>query len=196
MKNPNKRVIPTLCIGMGVCLLLAAAVVLVVRQYTIHTSTQTAQSCVETICALTPEPQGAVLEERRDNTMSVLSVDGTDFVGLLELPRYDSVLPVGAQWGDSSKYPCRFGGSIYDRTMQIGATSQKGQYDFYRDLSVGDTAIFTDVEGNRYTYTITDIHYAQHADQAALTRKAAALTVFIKNVYAFEYVILSCNVTA
>ena len=194
MKTPTKRVIPTLCIGMGVCLLLAAAVLLIVRQYTIHSSIQTAQACVETIRALTPSAQGAALEERRDNTMSVLSVDGTDFVGVLELPQYGSVLPVGAQWGGSYRYPCRFSGSIYDRTMQIGATSQKGQYEFYRDLSVGDTVLFTDVEGNCYTYTITDLRYERHADQAALTRNAAALTVFIKNVYAFEYLILSCDV--
>ena len=30
--------------------------------------------------------------------------------------------------------------------------------------------------------------------QAALQRKEAALTLFIKNVYAFEYLIVSCNV--
>ena len=49
------------------------------------------------------------------------------------------------------------------------------------------------MEGNRYSYTITDLRYEQHADQAALRQKDAALTLFIKNVYAFDYLILYCN---
>ena len=77
--------------------------------------------------------------------------------------------------------------------MQIGATTQKGQYDFYRELSVGDQVIYTDVEGNRYTFSITSLRYEKHADQAALQREEAPLTLFVKNIYSFEYLIVSCN---
>lgn len=52
----------------------------------------------------------------------------------------------------------------------IGATSQKGQYDFYRKISVNDIVVFTDVEGNRYTYTVTNLQYESHADQTILNR--------------------------
>ena len=112
---------------------------------------------METLRALIPEHQGAVPEKRRDNRAPVLSIDKMDFIGILEMPRYESTLPVSSDWGHLTKYPCRFSGSIYDRTIQIGATSQKGQYDFYREISVGDTVMFTDVEGNRYTYTVTNL---------------------------------------
>ena len=78
--------------------------------------------------------------------------------------------------------------------MQIGATTQKGQYDFYRELSVGDTVIYTDVEGNRYTFTITSLCYEKHVDQAALQQKESALTLFVKNIYSFEYLIVFCDV--
>jgi sortase A len=150
---------------------------------------------VDTLQGLIPEPQNAIPEERRDNTMSVLSVDGEDFVGIVEIPRYESTLPVCAAWGKASKYPCRFNGSIYDSTMQIGATTQKGQYDFYRELSVGDTVIYTDVEGNRYTFSITGLRSEKHADQAALQREDVPLTLFIKNIYSFEYLIVFCDVS-
>jgi sortase A len=126
--------------------------------------------------------------------MSVLSVDGINFVGLLELPRYGSELPVCADWGKSSKYPCRFSGSIYDSTMQIGATTQKGQYDFYRELSVGDTVIYTDAEGNRYTFSITSMCYEKHASQDTLRQNEAPLALFIKNIYSFEYLIVFCDI--
>ena len=190
----NGFTIQKICIIVGVCLIIAAAVTLALWRWNIHNSEKQVQYYVNTLRSLIPEPQVAVPEERRNNTMSVLSVDGIDFVGLLELPRYESVLPVCADWGKTSRYPCHFTGSIYDGTMQLGATTQKGQYDFYRELSVGDTIHYTDVEGNRYTFTITSLCSEKHADQAALQRKEAALTLFIKNIYSFEYLVAFCDV--
>jgi sortase A len=191
----NGFTIQKICILVGVCLLAGAVVILALWRWNIINSEKQAQHYVNTLRALIPAPQNAVPEERRDNTMSVLSVDGIDFVGLVELPRYGSALPVSADWGKSSKYPCRFGGSIYNGTMQIGATTQKGQYDFYRELSVGDTVSYIDVEGNRYTFTITSLRYEKHVDQAALQQKDAPLTLFIKNIYSFEYLIVFCDVS-
>lgn len=194
MKKPMNGRLQKICILAGACLLAVAAGALILWQWRIHDSAEKAEYYVNTLRALLPEPQDAVPEERRNNTMSTLSVDGIDFVGLLEIPRYGSALPVCAHWGTPSKYPCQFFGSIYDRTMQIGGTSQKGQYDFYREISVGDTICFTDMEGSRYTYSVTDVRYEKSADQAALQRKESALTLFIKNVYAFEYIIVFCDV--
>ena len=188
-----KKQINQLCILVGICLLVAAALVLISWQWGVYKSQQEAVKYVQTIHTLIPEPQGAALEERRDNTMSVLSIKGTNFVGILEMPKFGSSLPVCADWGAVSKYPCRLSGSVYDRTIQIGITSQKGQYDFYREISVGDFIFFTDMEGNCFSYEIADIRYEKHADQTALQREDAALTLFIKNIYSFEYIIIFCN---
>lgn len=193
MRNKKNHRVRKALVIVGACLLGAAIVLLLVWQWNIQAARQKAEACVRMIRERIPEPQGAVLEARRDNTMATLSVDGTDFVGLLEIPKYDSVLPVCDDWGSPAKYPCRFSGSVYDRTMQIGGTSQKGQYDFYRELSVGDTVFFTDMEGNRFSYAVTDIRYEKNADRSTLQRGEAALTLFIKNVYAFEYIIISCD---
>lgn len=194
MMRKNKNIIRKTLIVLGSCLLLASLVLLLVWQWGIHSAEQKAAAYVTAIRERIPEPQGAVPEERRDNAMATLSIDGTDFIGFLELPQYQSVLPVGADWGNSAKYPCRLRGSIYDRTMQIGATSQKGQYDFYRDISVGDAVFFTDMEGNRYSYAVTDIRYEKSADQSALQRGEPSLTLFIKNIYDFEYIVIYCDV--
>ena len=187
--------IQKICILVGACLFAGAIVILALWRWNINSSEKQAQYYVDTLQELIPDPQNAVLEERRDNTMSILSVDGTDFVGIVELPRYESELPVCAEWGKTSKYPCRFNGSIYNGTLQIGATTQKGQFDFYRELSVGDTVIFTDAEGNRYTFSITSLYYEEHADQAALQQKEAPLTLFVQNVYSFEYLIVFCDLS-
>lgn len=186
--------IQKICVLVGMGLLVAAVVMLALWSWNISSSEKQMHYYVNTLQSLIPTPQNAVPEERRDNTMSVLSVDGVDFVGLVTLPRYGSVLPVCADWGETSQYPCRFGGSIYDGSLQIGATTQKGQYDFYRELSVGDAVHYIDVEGNQYTFTITSMRYEKHVDQAALRQKDAALTLFIQNIYAFEYLIVFCDI--
>ena len=186
--------IQKICILVGICLLVGAIVILALWRWNINNSEKRAQYYVNTLQELIPDPQNAALEERRDNAMSVLSVDGTDFVGIIEIPHYDSSLPVGAAWGKSSEYPCRFSGSVYDGTMQIGATTQKGQYDFYRELSVGDTVVYTDIEGNRYTFAVTSLRYEKHVDQSTLQREDVTLTLFIKNIYSFEYLIVFCDV--
>ena len=183
-----------ICMLVGICLLVGAIVMLALWRWNITNSEKRAQYYVQTLQSFIPEPQNAIPEERRDNTMSVLSVDGTDFVGIIELPQYESALPVCADWGKISKFPCRLSGSIYDGTMQIGATTQKGQYDFYRELSVGDTVIYTDAEGNRFTFAITGLRHEKHADQAALQQEKAPLTLFIKNIYSFEYLIVVCDI--
>ena len=194
MKKQTKLRTDRLCLLMGACLLVAAAIVLVFWLWGMHTAQQKAEGYLSTIRTLIPAPQGAALEERRDNTMPVLCIDGTNFAGILEMPKFGASLPVCADWGAVAKYPCRLGGSIYDRTMQIGGTSQKGQYDFYREISVGDAVFFTDMEGNRFSYTVSDIRYEKHADQTALQAEDAALTLFIKNIYAFEYIIVFCDI--
>lgn len=194
MMNQNNDIIRKVFVIVGVCLLVIAMLFFGVWQWNIHTSEKRLKEYVSVIHELIPEPQGAVIEERRDNVMSTLSINGTDFVGLLEVPKYDSVLPICANWGNASKYPCRFSGSVYDRTMQIGATTQSGQYDFYRDISVGDSVSFIDMEGNGYSYKVIDICYKKAINKDTLKHNEASLTIFVKNIYAFEYIIIYCDV--
>ena len=190
----KKRINRRSLLWLGIGLLAVAVLVPVFWQWSIQSAAQKAQDYVRTLHSLLPQSQAAAPEAKRDNTMPALSVEGTDFVGILEMPRFGSELPVGGAWGQVSKYPCRFSGSVYDRSLQIGATSQTGQFDFYREISVGDAVYFTDMEGNRYRYAVTEICYADHADRAALGQEDAALTLFVKNVYAFEYIIIFCDI--
>lgn len=182
-----------MCAIVGGLMLVSALATLLYWQWNISYSQKQSAVYVETLRQLMPQSQNAILEERRDNTMSVLSVDGVDFVGIVELPQYGSVLPVCGHWGRTSRYPCRFGGSIYDGSLQIGATTQPGQYSFYREISVGDTVMFTDMEGNCYAFQVAAMRYEKHIDQATLQHQDATLTLFVKNIYSFEYLIIFCE---
>lgn len=195
MKKQGKIILQKICVLAGTLLLMAACAILFLWQWNIHASQQQTQDYVHTLRSLIPEVQNVALEAKKDNSMPLLSLDGKDFIGILEMPLYESTLPVCADWGNPSQYPRCLSGSIYDRSIQIGATSQAGQYDFYRELSVGDSVFFTDMEGNRYALEISDLRYKKHANQTALQSCDAALTLFIKNVYAFEYLIVFCDIS-
>lgn len=178
----------------GAFLIILGIAVLVFWQWNIQTSSKKTVYYTDTLRTLMPEIQSAAPEKRLNNSMSALSLDGVDFAGIIEIPRFRSSLPVGASFGKIHKYPCIFSGSVYDGTIKIGATSQDGQYDFYREISVGDTVLFTDMEGNRFTYSVTDLRYEKHADTTTLSKKESSLVLFIKNVYSFDYLIVYCNV--
>lgn len=193
MKTRNKWTPGRICTAAGLCLLAVAGIVMGLWLWELRASETNAAAYVQTLRTLLPSPQAAPLEERSNNTMASLSVDGIDFAGLLEMPAFGTSLPVCAHWGSIRRYPCRLSGSIYDGTMQIGATTQPGQYDFYREISPGDLVYFTDMEGSRFSYTVTDIRYERHADQAALQQKEADLTLFIQNIYGFEYILVFCT---
>lgn len=177
----------------GCVLIVCSLILLVWWQISISGAAKRSSACVETLRTLIPEPEPAVPQERSSSEMPVLSVDGVDFLGIIELPEHDSALPVCADWNGRLLYPSRYAGSVYDGSVKIGATTQKGQFDFYRGISVGDIVCFTDMTGNRYTYEVADILYRKHADNGALDQSGADLTLFIKNLYAFEYIIIPCK---
>lgn len=179
------------------CVLIVCSLILLTSWHvSISVAAKKSSYYVETLRTLIPEPEPAVPEEKGNNAMPVLSVDGVDFVGLMELPEYDTVLPVCGAWNGRLLYPSCYAGSIYDGSMKIGATTQKGQFDFYREISVGNSIYFTDMTGNRYSYKIADILYRKHADNGTLDYNGSDLTLFIKNLYAFEYVIIHCKALA
>ena len=193
--NEEKRLsIRKICVLMGIALIVAGIVVTVFWLCRVNRAFKMSEYYVTSLNSIIPEPVGAVPESRRDNTMATLSVDGIDFVGILEMPRFESALPVCEDWGSVSKYPCRFDGSVYDRTLKIGLTSQKGQFDFYREISVGDAVSFIDAEGNRFGYRVSDIRYEKSASLDALTAKDSSLTLFVKNMYSREYIVIFCDV--
>ena len=194
MKNQKRSIFQSICLLAGAVMMAAALVTLVFWQWNIHASAKAAVEHVHTLRTLIPEPQGAMPEARRDNSMPVLSLEGEDYIGILEIPAFGSVLPVGADWGNITRYPCCFSGSVYDGSIRIGATTQAGQYDFYRDISVGNALYFTDMTGNRYGYVVADIRYTRHAGEETPDSREADLTLFLQNVYAFEYIQIYCKV--
>lgn len=192
MKRKNGR-LSRICSCTGMALIVFSVLLLVFRQVSAGRSAEAMQECVDTLYELIPEPQAAMTETQVNNEMPSLNIGEDDFAAIVEIPVHDAVFPVGASWNANKNYPCRYRGSVYDGSLVIGTTNRKGQFDFAKEISVGDVISITDMTGNRFSYEVSDIRYSEHADEEALSRREDDLTIFIRNIYAFEYIILHCT---
>ena len=90
--------------------------------------------------------------------MPVTTIDGVDYIGVLEIPALKLTLPVAGDWSYAllDLAPCRYAGSAYLDDLVILGHNYRG---FFRDLSQlqpGDTVFFTDTDGNRFSYAVSD----------------------------------------
>lgn len=176
MSAARKR---TLCTVVGCILIFCALILLLWQQGTSSAAIRRADRAVESIRARIPAPQTAVWEERTDNQMPVLSVEGRDYIGLLELPAHGADFPVLARQEGQLSGPARCSGSLYDGSLLLAASTARGQFDFYQALSVGDAVYFTDMTGSRFACQITELLYVDR-EAAQSIRPGSALTLLLE----------------
>lgn len=191
--KPGRINLKKLCIISGIILILLSLVSLILWQSTVYSNAVRIHEITGVLYDLIPEPSAAVPESRTNNVMPSLSVNGESFAAILEFPENGNSFPVGGQWVKNSAYPCVYSGSVYDGSIVIGSTNQKGQIAFAKDILVGDGINIIDMTGNLYAYKVYDIRYSGHADSASLESSEDDFTLFIKNVYSFEYIIVHCK---
>ncbi|MDD5927777.1 MAG: sortase [Firmicutes bacterium] len=90
-----------------------------------------------------------------DMEMSVETIDGRDFIGTLEIPSLNLNLPIISQWsyGNLRVAPCRYDGSAYKNDMILAAHNYPSHFGNLKYLKEGEYVIFTDADGNKFTYT-------------------------------------------
>lgn len=88
--------------------------------------------------------------------MPVKSVDGTDYIGYLELPAVSLELPVISAWSDAAAKlaPCRYAGTAYIGNFVIAGHNYKGHFRRLKELQAGDLVLFTDMDGNTFSYEV------------------------------------------
>ena len=94
-----------------------------------------------------------------DPQMPVVMLDGYEYVGYVEIPALELKLPVMSEW-DYARLkiaPCRQFGSSRTDDLVIAAHNFESHFGRLKDLSIGDTVTFTDMEGIVNTYAIEKI---------------------------------------
>jgi len=142
-----------------------------------------------------PEESQGIPGEMHDPEMPVVEIEGNDFVGMIEVPKYSKALPVYGSWEKNkiTDFPCRYMGSMYDGSLIIGTVEDLGQFDIAKGLAGGDEVTFTDVTGLKYTYIITDAYKTKDVSTAALMAAEGELVLFVRSTYGTDYMVICCN---
>ena len=170
MKNKNiKRHAGGLWITMGLLLIAAALFLSAYNFYDEQRAGQSAAQAAERLEQLmsersSPEDLGQAAGEGEATLpdymlfpqmeMPVLNVAGVDYIGVLLIPALELELPVISQWSypNLQTAPCRYSGSAYLNNLILCAHNYSTHFGSLKDLQEGDSAIFTDVDGNVFAY--------------------------------------------
>ncbi|MGN0315706.1 MAG: sortase [Fusicatenibacter sp.] len=93
-----------------------------------------------------------------DMEMPVETISGSDYIGVLEIPALGLSLPVFSEWSYPGLKiaPCRYSGSAYQKNLIICGHNYTSHFGNLKKLSEGDIATFTDMNGNVFTYKMTE----------------------------------------
>lgn len=91
--------------------------------------------------------------------MPEVEIDGNAYIGVLEIPALSRTLPVMSDWSYSKlrTAPCRYRGSAYEKNFIIMAHNYASHFGSLKDLSMGESIVFTDVDGNVFEYEVVEM---------------------------------------
>lgn len=115
-----------------------------------------------------------------DMDMPTTEADGTEYIGVLEIPDLALSLPVISEWSYSGLKlaPCRFEGSAYLNNLIIAAHNYRSHFGSLKNLRSGDEVIFTDAEDNVFRYAVSKLEIVDGNDLDTLESGEWDLTLF------------------
>ena len=178
---------------LGLVLVLGGLATVITTEVLSRNSEKTAQKIVEQLNTLLPEKSEGVMENYSNNLMPVLEIEGKDVCATVNIPDFSVTLPVLNVWDKASvKLPCRFEGNLYNGSLIIGGSDQKGQFDFFDKIEDGSTVTVTDMSGAVFNFTVDRVERRKSAEKQVLESENADLTLFVRDKLSMEYIIVRC----
>lgn len=164
MKRSKKG---TACVLLGALLLLSALGLTGYNLWDEDRAEKAAEGRVQALRAQTPDLEEEELPPELipdyilnpGMEMPVLEIDGHDYIGYLSIPVLGLDLPVmsSLSYPKLKIAPCRYAGSAYLDNLIIAAHNYKRHFGGLKDLSIGDAVTFTDIDGNVFSYAVTEV---------------------------------------
>lgn len=172
----------------------------------IHTARDNAIPVVRSdkeIAAHDPSIAGSTAEDLReipdyilnpDMDMPTNEYDGHMYIGSLEIPTLELSLPVMNEWSYSGLKiaPGRYAGSVYTHDIVIAAHNYVSHFGTIEKLSQDDTVVFTDMDGNVFTYQVLGTEYLSPNAVDDMISGEWDLTLFTCTVGATQRVAVRC----
>lgn len=115
-----------------------------------------------------------------DMEMPVEKIDGRDYIGTLSIPALELELPILSQWSypGFQVAPCRYTGSAYNGSLILAAHNYPSHFGKLSQLQEGDQVLFTDMDGNVFSYQMVLREILEPEDVEAMEAGGYDLTLF------------------
>ena len=175
-------------IHLGLLLIAAALFLSAYNEMESHEARNSAQQVIAQMCQALPtetvaETEAPAIPEYlldADREMPVQTINDRDYIGVLTIPSLELELPVLSQWDYPALKvaPCRYSGSLYQDNLIICAHNYASHFGKIKNLRVGDTAIFTDMDENVVSFQLAAQETIQPEDLEAMEAGDWDLTLF------------------
>ena len=192
MKNKIAKVF----IIMGTLLIIVALFIIGNNILDEYNANKTSINAINNLTTLIPEQKKIpdyMLNPNMD--MPVATVDGWDYVGIINIKGIDIVLPVIDKWSDKASYisPCKFYGSVYKDNMVIAAHNFPSHFGKIAKLDEEDVIIFTDMAGNSFSYRPVVLEIIEPTDVDKMINNDYDLTLFTCTIGGQQRVTVRCE---
>ena len=127
--------------------------------------------------------------------MPTVHINGYDYIGTLSVPSLELELPVMAQWDyDRLKIaPCRQSGSSRTDDLVIAAHNYQNHFGRLKELSRGDTVVFTDMESIVNAYSVEKVETLAPTEIDAVQNSGYDLVLYTCTIGGKTRVAVFCN---
>lgn len=197
----HKRKVGTLFVGLGVVLIVSALLLFLYNEWNnaimeeksdaIYTELQQliAQN-IQSNALTKDDPDAPAPTTGAANTdietaaeepnMTVVLLNGYEYIGILDLPTLNLSLPILADWDENKLKiaPCRQEGSVEEDDLVIAGHNYRRHFQYLYKLQIGDNIRFTDMNGNTTTYTVQQMRTLDATDVETVLNSAYDLVLY------------------
>ena len=194
-----------ICMVSGLLLIAAALCLFVYNKREAESAAQTAEQALQEISDVPhvlEQPQESEIHSIipdyiSDPTMEMptVEVDGNFYIGILEIHALELSLPVISEWNDTrlKQAPCRYKGSVYLDNLIIAGHNYKKHFGGLKNLQIGDTITFTDMDEHCFSYTVTTLEELDGTTIEAMESGDWDLTLFTCTIGGKKRVTVRCK---
>lgn len=184
-RNKGFRVVSVICAIVGI-LCIAAACGWFLHNENIQ---QTAESESKQVAAEIQRQQALATsaqnkqeddQEETSAIMSTVTINGSDYIGILSISDLDLEIPVMAEWSEANARSavCRYKGSVATNDMIIAGHNYWSIFGNLHRLKAGSVVVFTDMSNQSRTYELVSTEIIPGSDTARMEAGDWDLTLF------------------
>ncbi len=127
--------------------------------------------------------------------LQVAELDGAYYMGVLTIPALEKILPIQSDWSTEKlkTSPCRYSGTLQDGEFVIAGHNYKRHFSGLSTLSIGESIVFTDLEGKQTFFEVKEIYTVAATDIEGMVNSGYDLSLFTCNYGGKARVTVRCE---